>query len=109
MITKGGWKLKLSNLKRSELNMKPEVFYIRPEAFIINPTNHIASTINGVEQFEVTIKTILFDGSSTKLSAMVSGSSEELLISLPQNAQFDGIVEGHKLNVGIHRDDVKCF
>jgi len=100
MTTKGGWKL-----KRSALNIKPEVFYIRPEAFIIDPANHIG----GVDQFEVTIKTILFDGSNTKLSTMVSGSSEELLISLPQNAQFDSIVEGRKLNVGIHRDDVKCF
>ncbi|MFK5912859.1 MAG: ABC transporter ATP-binding protein [Woeseiaceae bacterium] len=100
MITKGGWKL-----KHSELNMKPEVFYIRPDAFILNPANHV----DGVDQFEVTIKTILFDGSNTKLSTMVNGSSEELLISLPQNAQFDGIVEGHKLNVGIHRDDIKCF
>ena len=100
MITKGGWKL-----KRSDITIKPEVFYIRPEAFILNPANHI----DGVDQFEITIKTILFDGSNTKLSTIVSGSSEELLISLPQNAQFDGIVEGHKLNVGIHRDDVKCF
>ena len=100
MITKGGWKL-----KRSDITIKPEVFYIRPEAFILNPDNHI----DGVDQFEITIKTILFDCSNTKLSTIVSGSSEELLISLPQNAQFDGIVEGHKLNVGIHRDDVKCF
>ena len=100
MITKGGWKL-----KRANLNTKPEVFYIRPEALILNPDK----TIDGVDQFEVTIKTILFDGSNTKLSTIVNGSREELLISLPQNAQFDGIEEGHKLNVGVHRDDVKCF
>ena len=100
MITKGGWQL-----KRADLNTKPEVFYIRPEALILNPDN----SINGVDQFEVTIKTILFDGSNTKLSTIVNGSHEELLISLPQNAQFDGIEEGHKLNVGVHRDDVKCF
>ena len=104
MITNGGW-----TLKHTDINKTPEVFYIRPEAFIINPENTIGNPINGVDEFEVTIKTILFDGSNTKLSTIVSGSSEELLISLPQNAQFDGIVEGHKLNVGIHRDDVKCF
>lgn len=100
MITKGGWKL-----KHTDLNSTAKELYIRPEAFILNPEN----TIDGVDQFEVTIKTILFDGSNTKLSTMVSGSSEELLISMPQNAQFDGIVEGHKLNVGVHRNDVKCF
>lgn len=109
MITQGGWKL-----KRSELNMtphvEPKVFYIRPEAFIINPANNVDG-LNDIDQiqFEVKIKTILFDGSNTKLSTIVSGSSEELLISLPQNTQFDGILEGHKLNVGVHRNDVKCF
>jgi len=100
IITKGGWKL-----KRPDASVTPEILYMRPEAFILNPDN----MMNDIEQFEVTIKTILFDGSNTKLSTMVNGSNEELLISLPQNAQFDGIVEGHKLNVGIHRNDIKCF
>lgn len=100
MMTKGGWKLQKQNL-----NSSAKELYIRPEALILNPDN----TIDGVDQFEVTIKTILFDGSNTKLSTMVNGSSEELMISLPQNAQFDGIEEGHKLNVGVHRNDVKCF
>lgn len=104
MITKGGWKLERSDLTMTSQGT-PEVLYIRPEAFILNPANNLDS----VDQFEVTIKTILFDGSNTKLSTTVSGSSEELLISMPQNAQFDGIVEGHKLNVGVHRNDVKCF
>ena len=104
IITKGDWKLKRSDLTMS-LQGTPEVFYIRPEALILNPDN----SIDGVDQFEVTIKTILFDGSNTKLSTIVNGSREELLISLPQNAQFDGIEEGHILNIGVHRDDVKCF
>lgn len=100
MKTKGGWKLPQAGLNKSVKEL-----YIRPEALILNPANNL----NDVEQFEVTIKTILFDGSNTKLSTMVSGSSEELLISLPQNAQSDGIEEGHKLKVGIHRNDLKCF
>lgn len=104
MMTKGGWKLRHPDLAMTSQGT-PDVFYIRPEAFILNPANHI----DGVDQFEVTIKTILFDGSNTKLSTMVNGSSEELLISVPQNAQFDGIVEGHKLTVGVHRNDIKCF
>ena len=100
IMTKGGW-----TLQQSDINSSAEELYIRPEALILNPDNNL----NDVDQFEVTIKTILFDGSNTKLSTLVNGSNEELLISLPQNAQFDGIVEGHKLNVGIHRDDLKCF
>jgi len=100
ITTKGGW-----TLQKSNLNSSAEVLYMRPEAFILNPDNQL----NDVDQFEVTIKTILFDGSNTKLSTTVNASDEELLISLPQNAQFDGIVEGHRLNIGIHRDDIKCF
>ena len=100
MITNGGWKLQQPDLKSTAKEL-----YIRPEALILNPDNNL----NGVDQFDVTIKTILFDGSNTKLSTMVSGSSEELLISLPQNAQFDGIAEGRQLKVGIHHNDLKCF
>jgi len=104
IMTQGGW-----NLNHPELTMTsqetPKTLFMRPEAFMLNPD----TTINDLVQFEVTINTILFDGSNTKLSTTVSESGEELLISLPQNAQFDGIIEGHTLNVGIHRDDVKCF
>jgi len=104
ITTKGNWKL-----ARPDINFNPKIFYIRPEAFIFNPDD----SLSNLEQFDVTIKTILFDGSNTKLSTMVNGSSDELLISLPQNAQFDGILnqyqEGDTLNVGVHRDDIKCF
>ena len=100
MTTQGGW-----TLQQPDINRSAQELYIRPEALIINPDNNL----NDVDQFEVTIKTILYDGSNTKLSTMINGSSEELLISLPQNAQFDGIEEGHKLNVGIHHNDLKCF
>jgi len=107
LMTKGGW-----SLKRSELNITPdvatpEVLYMRPEAFILN-LDHALDASNQF-QFEVTIKTLLFDGSNTKLSTVISESSEELLISLPQNAQFDGLEEGQHLNVGIHHNDIRCF
>jgi len=105
MKTKGGWKL-----QHPDLNKSVKELYIRPDAFILNPVNNLNGLNDSDQlQFEVTIKTILFDGSNTKLSTMVSGSSEELLISLPQNAQFDGIEEGSQLKVGIHRNDLKCF
>jgi len=100
MITQGGW-----TLQRPEHNNSAKELYIRPEALILNPANNL----NDIVQFDVTIKTILFDGSNTKLSTMVNASNEELLISLPQNAQFDGIEEGHSLNIGVHLNDLKCF
>ncbi len=100
IITKGGWKL-----DKTDLEILPEVLFIRPEALILNPSSDLAD----VDTFEITIKTILFDGSNTKLSTLVNGSHDELLISLPQNAQFDDLQEGNKLQVGIHRDDLKCY
>ena len=98
--TKGGWKL-----AKPCLDSNPKILYIRPEALILNPSTDISD----IDQFEVTIKTILFDGSNTKLSTLVTGSNEKLLISLPQNAQFDDLEEGHTLKIGIHRDDLKCY
>ena len=100
MVTKGGWALQKPDIDTSATEL-----YIRPEAFILNPANDL----DGVDQFEVTIQNILFDGSNTKLATIVSGSTEELLISLPQNAQFDNLSEGSQLKVGIHQNDLKCF
>jgi len=100
LFTKNGWKINKEGVKGT-----PKVLYIRPEALIINPS----SDLTDVETFEITIKTILFDGSNTKLATVVTGSTEELLISLPQNAEFDGLEEGHTLQVGIHCDDLKCY
>ena len=100
ITTKGGW-----SLNKTSLESKPEVLYIRPEALILNPSE----ALTDVETFVINIKTILFDGSNTKLSTIVKGTSEELLISLPQNAEFDNLEEGQDLMVAIHQDDLKCY
>ena len=99
LITKGGWKVTKPNAEKAEL------MFIRPEALILYP----AGDSKDIEEFEVTITTILFDGSNTKLSTVVVGSTEELLISLPQNAQFENLEEGDQIPIGIHRDDLKCY
>ena len=99
LVTKVGWKINKPN------SGETEVLYIRPEALILNPSK----SGEQMEIFSVTIKTILFDGSNTKLSTIVDDSSEELLISLPQNAEFDDLEEGDTIQVGIHQDDLKCY
>ena len=99
LTTKGGWKVTRPGVKQAKL------MFIRPEALILYPTEGDED----LEYFGVTIKTILFDGSNTKLSTVVDGSEEELLISLPQNAQFENLTEGDTIPVGIHRDDLKCY
>jgi len=109
LVTKGGWRINKPSIEVNPADVKPvttpKVLYIRPEALILNPSK----SLTDVETFEVTIKTILFDGSNTKLATHVSGCSEELLISLPQNAEFDGLEEGDTLQIAIHRDDLKVY
>jgi len=101
LVTKGGWKINKPN------NGSMKLLFIRPEALILNPSK----SGENIETFNVTIKTILFDGSNTKLSTIVddSNSDEELLISLPQNAEFEDLQEGDSILVGIHRDDLKSY
>ncbi len=79
--------------------------YIRPEAFILNPLEDRKD----ISTFEVTIKTILFDGANTKLSTLAQGSEDEILIALPQNAHFENLKEGETIHVGVHQDDLKCY
>ena len=100
MTTKGGWKL-----KKAGVDFTPAVMFIRPEAFMLNPVEDIKD----VSTFEVTIKTILFDGSNTKLSTLAEGSDDEILIALPQNAHFENLCEGESIQVGVHQDDLKCY
>lgn len=100
LVTKNGWQLEKPNL-----DFTPNVLFIRPEALIIEPTDDIVNLF----KFEVVIKTILFDGSNTKVSAVETSSGDELLISLPQNAKFEDLKEGDKVQVGVNYDDLKCY
>ena len=100
LITAGGWKI-------DKEHEGAKLLFIRPEALILNPSKGGEN----IETFNATIKTILFDGSNTKLSTTVdeSSSNEELLISLPQNAEFEDLKEGDSILVGIHKDDLKSY
>jgi len=100
IITKDGWRL-----KKPGLDFTPEVLYIRPEAFILSPSQDLKD----ISRFKVTIKTILFDGSNTKVAAIESTSKAEVLISLPQNARFENLKEGDTVEVGINYDNLKCY
>jgi spermidine/putrescine transport system ATP-binding protein len=92
-------------LIRPDLDFQPKKLFMRPEAFILNPTENL----NDIERISMKIKAILFDGSNTKLATIIKQSNDEVLISLPQNAQFDSLQEGDDLEVGIHRNDIKCY
>ena len=100
ITTKRGWVL-----NKPDLDFTPTQMYIRPEAFIMDPDESDVS----IEIIEMNIKNILFDGANTKLSATIQQSDEEILIALPQNAQFEDLKEGDVIPIGVHQDNLKCY
>jgi len=100
LITEHGCKL-----SKPGVDFQPKKLFMRPEAFILNPTKDL----NDIILINMKVKTILFDGSNTKISTIIDQSNDEVQISLPQNAQFEDLREGDDVQVGIHRDDIKCY
>jgi len=100
LVTKNGCKL-----IKPDLDFEPKKLFMRPEAFILNPSDDLPD----IERIDMKVRTILFDGSNTKISAVIEQSNDEVLISLPQNAQFEDLKEGDAVKVGIHHDDLKCY
>lgn len=77
--------------------------FLRPEALRIEPEDK--DTLN---TFKVAVKAILFDGANSRLLT-VTPQSHELLVSLPQNRQFDYIKPGDTITLGWHSDAGLCF
>ncbi len=100
LVTVNGCKL-----NKPDLDFQPKKLFIRPEAFILNPS----ADLSGIERIDMQVEAILFDGSNTKISTTINQGHEEVLISLPQNAQFEDLREGDDIQVGVHRDDLKCY
>jgi len=100
LLTTHGWKI-----SKPGLDYNPKKLFIRPEAFILNPVDDLEN----IDVVDMQIETILFDGANTKISAKIIQSKDIVLISLPQNAQFDDLKEGDDISVGIHQDDLKCY
>ncbi len=100
ITTKNGW-----HIRKKNLAYNPKKLFIRPEAFIIEPKEDLDEVVTTL----VKIETVLFDGANTKLAAKVVESGDELLISLPQNAQFENLKAGDSIRVGVHSDDLKCY
>ena len=100
LTTQNGWKL-----SKPDLDIQPKKLFIRPEAFMLSPSEDLEP----IERVDIKVKTILFDGSNTKISAIIKQSNDEVLISLPQNAQFESLQEGDDIEAGIHHDDLKCY
>ncbi|WP_024955374.1 ABC transporter ATP-binding protein [Sulfurospirillum arcachonense] len=79
--------------------------FIRPEAVVLL----VDDGMEDMNYFDLTIKTILFDGSNTKVLANVDKSDHEIMVSLPQNRRFAHIKEGEVVRAGVHVSDCKCY
>ncbi len=77
--------------------------FLRPEAMRIEPNDR-----EGLNIFDVTVKSILFDGANSRLLTATK-EDQELIVSLPQNRKFDYIKKGDTISVGWHPDSGICF
>lgn len=77
--------------------------FLRPEAMRIEPRD-----TEGINVFDVTVKSILFDGANSRLLT-VTKEDHELIVTLPQNRKFDHIRGGDQIKVGWHPDSGICF
>ncbi|TKB24073.1 ABC transporter ATP-binding protein [Desulfopila sp. IMCC35006] len=79
--------------------------FIRPESIILDP----ADSIGDINLFSLTVRSILFDGSNTKLLATMEHSDFELTVALPQNQQFSHIGKGDTVKAGVHAGSCRCY
>jgi len=79
--------------------------FIRPESVIIEPDGGQ----DKLNLLDLTVRTILFDGSNTKLLAGINNTGLELTVALPQNRQFAHISKGDRVKAGVHWDSCYCF
>lgn len=77
--------------------------FLRPEAMRIDPRE-----TEGQNVFDVTVKSILFDGANSRLLT-VTKQEHELIVTLPQNRRFDHIEPGSEISVGWHPESGICF
>ncbi len=79
--------------------------FVRPEAIIINPSG-ISSDFNILN---ASIKAILFDGGNSRLLVSPEKSTQEIIVALPQNRQYDYIRKGDNIKIGWDPKASICF
>ncbi|WP_375723393.1 ABC transporter ATP-binding protein [Arcobacter sp. KX21116] len=79
--------------------------FIRPEAIALFPK--IGE--KDMNYFDLKVKTILFDGSNTKILASFLDNNHEIMVSLPQNREFTHIQKDDIVKAGVHLEDCKCY
>jgi spermidine/putrescine transport system ATP-binding protein len=79
--------------------------FVRPEAMVINPPKENVN-FNTVA---VDVKAILFDGGNSRLLVTPEGSTDELVVALPQTKQFDHIRAKDSIRIGWDALSSVCY
>ncbi|PLY06174.1 MAG: ABC transporter ATP-binding protein [Arcobacter sp.] len=79
--------------------------FVRPEAIALFPKEDVKD----MNYFDLKVKTILFDGSNTKILATFLNNNHEIMVSLPQNREFAHIQKDDIIKAGVHQEDCKCY
>ncbi|PIE69584.1 MAG: spermidine/putrescine ABC transporter ATP-binding protein [Deltaproteobacteria bacterium] len=102
IATNEGYQFRTKTQGSCPSNSRVDLF-LRPEAMRIEPRDK-----DGLNIFDVTVKSILFDGANSRLLTMTK-EEHELLVTLPQNRKFDHIEPGDLISVGWHPESGICF
>ncbi|MBT8346354.1 MAG: ABC transporter ATP-binding protein [Desulfofustis sp.] len=84
--------------------VKAELF-IRPESIIIEPEKELPE----LNRMQVAVSSILFDGANSQLLVTSPALADEMLISLPQNRQYEHIAAGDRIEIGWDVKAGNCF
>jgi len=79
--------------------------FTRPEAMIINPD----ASLRDINRLEVTVKSILFDGGTSRLLVSGGGAAPELIVAMPQNTMCEHISPRDRITVGWAPAGSVCF
>lgn len=104
MVTPNGKKLRAATSISFTPESQAELF-IRPESIIIEPDNEMVE----LNRLRVVVSSVLFDGANSQLLVQSGDKAKELLISLPQNRQYDHIREKDTIEIGWDVTAGNCF
>lgn len=104
LVTQNGQKLLAATKTKFTPGSQAELF-IRPESIIIEPGGDVA----GLNRLQVIVSSVLFDGANSQILVQSGDSVEEMLISLPQNRQYDHIAARDRIEIGWDVNAGNCF
>lgn len=87
------------------LNGEQVDVFLRPEAIMIG----VEGKGNEHNRFSLVVRSVLFDGSNTRLLVNIEGSEGELRVALPQDHRFDHIGPGDRLDASVHLESCRCY